>query len=207
MPADSSAAAIVALDPAWRPAATKSLRLAAAGDGVLYLLTSPSGGGGSSSGSAPSLRRLTLATGEEEVLELSRVSATPAGLFADPHSSTSVLIAHANGDTVYVHRSRSRVLGKARGLLITAVAWLRPDPSRSDTREVLLGSSSGAIFEAALEPTRTSRYRQLFTLSPPAPLCGLAAEPFVSQGAPDDKCLSLSPRAERQARDPSATCP
>lgn len=207
MPADSSAAAIVALDPAWRPAATESLRLAAAGDGVLYLLTSPSGGGGSSSGSAPSLRRLTLATGEEEVLELSRVSATPAGLFADPHSSTSVLIAHANGDTVYVHRSRSRVLGKARGLLITAVAWLRPDPSRSDTREVLLGSSSGAIFEAALEPTRTPRYRQLFTLSPPAPLCGLAAEPFVSQGAPDDKCLSLSPRAERQARDPSATCP
>ncbi|EOD05577.1 vacuolar protein sorting 18 [Emiliania huxleyi CCMP1516] len=189
MPADSSAAAIVALDPAWRPAATESLRLAAAGDGVLYLLTSPSGGGGSSSGSAPSLRRLTLATGEEEVLELSRVSATPAGLFADPHSSTSVLIAHANGDTVYVHRSRSRVLGKARGLLITAVAWLRPDPSRSDTREVLLGSSSGAIFEAALEPTRTSRYRQLFTLSPPAPLCGLAAEPFVSQGAPDDKRL------------------
>mmetsp|Transcript_16843 Transcript_16843/g.56709 ORF Transcript_16843/g.56709 Transcript_16843/m.56709 type:complete len:370 (-) Transcript_16843:835-1944(-) len=189
MPADSSAAAIVALDPAWRPAATESLRLAAAGDGVLYLLTSPSGGGGSSSGSAPSLRRLTLATGEEEVLELSRVSATPAGMFADPHSSTSVLIAHANGDTVYVHRSRSRVLGKARGLLITAVAWLRPDPSRSDTREVLLGSSSGAIFEAALEPTRTSRYRQLFTLSPPAPLCGLAAEPFASQGAPDDKRL------------------
>ena len=81
----------------------------------------------------------------------------------------------------------------------------------SDLEERTLGASASNVLrlasEAALEPTRTSRYRQLFTLSPPAPLCGLAAEPFVSQGAPDDKCLSLSPRAERQARDPSATCP
>jgi len=176
--ADAADEPIFALHgPAWRPGPAESLRLLAVGQGAIFLLTSPPGMAGPSR-----LHRYSVATGETEELELARTSGTPSGLFADPHSGASLIVSYGSGDNVYVHRARSRVLGKAKGLLITAVAWLRPDPSRAETRDVLLGTSTGAIYDAALEPARTTRYRQVFSLSPAAPIFGLQAEVFSPGG-------------------------
>jgi hypothetical protein len=164
--------------PAWRPAADESLRFLAAGRGAIYLLTSRA-----ADLSAPwRLLRYSVPAGETEELELARAAGTPTGLYADPHSAAALIVTHASGQNMYVHRSRSRVLGKARGVMISAVGWLPGEPTKMDSREVLLGSASGAIYHATIEPTRTSRFRLVFSLSPAAPIIGLAVARFVPAG-------------------------
>ena len=150
--------------PVWRAPAGESVRLACAGQGVVFLLV------------GNRLLRYSLATGESVTLELCRAAGTPSGLFADPHSSICLIVAHASGDNVFVHRARSRLLGKAKNLVITAVAWLPPVAARPDTRDVLLGTSSGTIYDASIEPSRTTRYRQVYALTPSAPIVGLQAD-------------------------------
>jgi hypothetical protein len=164
--------------PAWRPAADESVRLLAAGQAAIFLLTSRA----ADAVAGWRLLRYNVPTGETEELELARAAGTPVGLFADPLSSAALLVAFGSGDNVYVHRSRSRVLGKARNVRLSAVAWVPVDPARPDTREVLLGSAAGAIYYAAVEPTRTSKFKQLFSLTPAAPITALAVTRFVPAG-------------------------
>eukprot|EP00962_Isochrysis_galbana_P004388 scaffold1212_cov90-Isochrysis_galbana.AAC.1 len=164
--------------PAWRPATGESLHLLAAGHGAIFLLTSHT-----ADAAAPwRLLRYSVPTGETEELELARAAGTPTGLFADPHSGAALIVAHGSGDNVYVYRSRSRVLGKARNVMITSVAWLPPEPARPDTREVLLGSVSGAIYHATIDPTRTSSFKLVLPLAPAAPIIALAVARFIPAG-------------------------
>ena len=60
------------------------------------------------------------------------------------------------------------------------MAWLRPDGPASRAadgpREVLVCSSSGAIYEAVIEPQRTRYLKQLLVLSPARPIHGVQVE-------------------------------
>ena len=171
----------------WPPQGTSDeVLLMAASQGALFVL---------SSGSQHVLRLSPSGEAEERV-DLARASGTPQALFVDPHTALSLIVAYSSGENCYAYRTRSRVLGKARGIHVTAVAWLRADPAKADTREVLLASSAGVLYEASIDPLRTRIFRQVFTLSPPSPIHGLQLEAFP---AADERCLACS-RAECSSR-------
>lgn len=106
------------------------------------------------------LIRLGLGTGEYEELETQKAHAT--AIFADAHSAVAMLATLSTAESVYFYKGRGRIIGKLKGIAVTAVAWVRPSaeeaPPRakeqksSDTREVLLGSAAGVIYEAHIEP-------------------------------------------------------
>jgi hypothetical protein len=123
---------------------------------------------------APRLIRIDLnRPDEEEIIDLPLSSTAgqrhPAPppvsihrLFSDPYGR-HILVSTSQGETFYVfdgwprepqsQTKRARPLGKLRGLLIDSVAW---NPSRSSatstsTREILLGTSDGRIFECCLD--------------------------------------------------------
>ena len=111
---------------AWRGEA----HLTAASQGMLYILPAP----------CTHVVRLVVASGESEEVDLPRGARATRAMFADPHAGLSLLLATRDGENVYVHRSRSRVLGKLKGVVITAMGWLRPEGGRADgPREVVIG--------------------------------------------------------------------
>ena len=127
---------------------------------------------GASSGK---IMRLGIGTGEYEELDLPSAyrSHQVHAIFADVHSPSALLVALRPAETLYFHRGKGRQLGKAKGISVTSVAWMRCDASRPDVREVLLGSASGVIYEAAIEPQRTKYLRQLHALHPAQAVTGL----------------------------------
>jgi hypothetical protein len=74
-----------------------------------------------------------------------------------------------------------------KGIVVTSIAWNKlADMSSSSTREILVGTDKGIIFETCLEPTdeffrREEKYlTQLFSLHMPMPITGLHIERFPS---------------------------
>jgi len=130
--------------------------------------------------SSGKIMRLGIGTGEYEELDLPAAyrSNQVHAIFADVHSPSALLVALRPAETLYFHRGKGRQLGKAKGISVTSVAWMRCDASRPDVREVLLGSATGVIYEAAIEPQRTKYLRQLHALHPAQSVTGLQVEPF-----------------------------
>ena len=70
--------------------------------------------------------------------------------------------------------------------MIESIAWNRSAdrPSDSSTKEFLIGTDGGQIFEAELEPTaelfrKEERYfRQVYSIKPEMPITGLRIEQF-----------------------------
>ncbi|EME81646.1 uncharacterized protein MYCFIDRAFT_32864 [Pseudocercospora fijiensis CIRAD86] len=79
-------------------------------------------------------------------------------LFLDP-SASHLIISTTGGESFYLHmQSRTpKQLGRLRGVVVECVAWNPARPTAS-TREILLGSSDGNVYEMAIEPT-TEFYR------------------------------------------------
>ena len=160
--------------PTWTPSPTMgAVTNLAVSHGSMYVSTS-----------SGKVVRVSVATGEVEDLELPMVqrSSQVQALFADTHSPSALLVALRPTATAYFYKGKGRVVGKAKGMSVTAVAWLRADPSRPDVREVLLGTSTGTIHEIVLEPQHTKHIRQLYALQPTGPLTGLQVEPFPTDG-------------------------
>ena len=119
-------------------------------------------------------------TGEYEELDMPQGnrSAHVNQLFADTQTSVALLATlSGSAETVYFHKGRARTLGKLKGVNISAVAWLRLSDLKADVREVLVGSTTGALYEAAIEPLRTRYVRQLYMFHPQQPILGLTLEP------------------------------
>lgn len=72
-------------------------------------------------------------------------------LFLDPTAS-HLLIATTSGENFYLHaQSRlPRLLSRLRGVIIECVAWSPANPT-SSTREILVGTRDGAIYETFIE--------------------------------------------------------
>ena len=136
------------------------------------------------------LVRLGAGTGEYEELDMpgAHRSARVTALFADTHTGVALLATLGGAaETIYFYKSKARALGKLKGVGVTAVAWLRAEASAAkadskaaDTREVLIGSSTGTLYEAAIEPQRTKYFRQLHAFHPMGPVLGLTVEAFPS---------------------------
>ena len=128
--------------PEWAPSAsTGAVRLLEAAQGALLVATAKGG-----------LLRLSTAGGPHEEVELPRAAAAPQAVFVDPHTAHALILSTAVGDNFYVFRSKCRPLSKMKGVHIASVAWMppRPDPSKSDVREVRARAAAAAA--NALDP-------------------------------------------------------
>lgn len=79
-------------------------------------------------------------------------------LFLDP-SASHLIISTTLGENYYLHtQSRQpKALGRIKGVQIESVAWNPSSPTAS-TREILIGSADGNIYETYIEPS-TEFYR------------------------------------------------
>ncbi len=86
------------------------------------------------------------------------------------------------GDTLYAHATwrKARPVPKLRGCAPVAVAWHTGPGGATDasTREVLLGSAVGALYELAIDAAdkKEKAFRPLLELREREPVCGLHME-------------------------------
>ena len=113
-------------------------------------------------------------------------------IFIDPtaeHLIVSVMNARERlYETVYVqlpNKAKPLLVKKLKGLEITAVAW-SPDAKRGDksTREILLGTKLGEVFEVEFEVKAERYVKQVFALetSRPEPISGLRIDKLKVEG-------------------------
>ncbi|XP_066352860.1 vacuolar sorting protein 18-like isoform X1 [Miscanthus floridulus] len=92
-------------------------------------------------------------------------------VFLDPGGKHCVAtVVHPGGAETYYHHARwprPKPLPRLRGLLVNAVAWNRQSITEASTKEVILGTESGQIFEMAVdEADKREKYvKPLFELT------------------------------------------
>ncbi|KAL6232141.1 hypothetical protein BDW75DRAFT_25654 [Aspergillus navahoensis] len=103
-------------------------------------------------------------------------------MFLDP-SASHLIITTSLGENYYLHtQSRQpKLLSRLKGLLIESVAWSPSLPTAS-TREILLGTTDGQVWETYIEPStefyrREERYASsIYRTSDGSPVTGIWAE-------------------------------
>uniref|UniRef100_A0A0D3GWY0 Pep3/Vps18 beta-propeller domain-containing protein n=1 Tax=Oryza barthii TaxID=65489 RepID=A0A0D3GWY0_9ORYZ len=92
-------------------------------------------------------------------------------VFLDPGGKHCVAtVVHPGGAETYYHHARwprPKLLPRLRNVLVNAVAWNRQTITEASTKEVILGTEDGQIFEIAVdEADKKEKYvKSLFTLS------------------------------------------
>lgn len=76
-------------------------------------------------------------------------------VFIDPGGSHALAVVRINAgiETHYLHVKwkKSRILSRLKGLVISAVAWNRLQLSEATTREIVIGTTGGQLYEACVE--------------------------------------------------------
>ncbi|KAL6143790.1 hypothetical protein ACLB2K_054485 [Fragaria x ananassa] len=76
-------------------------------------------------------------------------------VFVDPGGSHCIacIVGTGGADTFYMHAkwSKPRVLTKLKGLVVNAVAWNRQQITEVSTKEVILGTDNGQLYEIAVD--------------------------------------------------------
>ncbi|KAL0341501.1 UNVERIFIED_CONTAM: Vacuolar sorting protein 18 [Sesamum calycinum] len=76
-------------------------------------------------------------------------------VFVDPGGSHCIatVVGGGTSDTFYTHAkwSKPRILTKFKGLIVNAVAWNRHHITEASTREIILGTDNGQLYEVAVE--------------------------------------------------------
>ncbi|RCH94208.1 hypothetical protein CU098_004601, partial [Rhizopus stolonifer] len=126
---------------------------------------------------------------EVEEIEIARKSSDGKvkQIFFDP-TGRHLIITTDHGDNYYLYEKwrRTKPLPKFKGVVITSIAWNKQatitDPS---TREILIGTKNGLIYETCLEPTdeyfrREEKYfKQVYSIHESTmPITGLYFEQF-----------------------------
>ncbi|KAF9189184.1 hypothetical protein BGZ51_009790 [Haplosporangium sp. Z 767] len=108
-------------------------------------------------------------------------------MFFDP-TGRHLIITTETGDNYYLFSKwkKAKLLTKIKGIVIESIAWNRSTdrPMETSTREFLIGTRNGLIFEAELEPTaelfkKEERYfKQVYSIQSPMPITGIRLEQF-----------------------------
>lgn len=114
--------------------------------------------------------------------------ATIRKIFLDPTAS-HLLISTFSGENYYLHSraSKPKTLSRLRNIQIESVAWSPALPSTS-TREILIGTKDGLVYEAFIEASdeflrRDERYaRQVYAVPDGAPVTGLHVDMLPGKG-------------------------
>lgn len=111
----------------------------------------------------------------EEIMIEPRVAM--AGVFLDPTGSHA-LISMDNGSNFYLHAgsNRPKKLMKAQGVKLTCVAWDRQRGSPENSEAVLIGTDSGAVFEAEFIDGKERMFRKVYQISNQGPIAGVQFE-------------------------------
>ncbi|KAJ6433376.1 hypothetical protein OIU84_017132 [Salix udensis] len=76
-------------------------------------------------------------------------------VFVDPGGSHCIatVVGGGGAETFYMHAkwSKPRVLGRLKGLIVNAVAWNRQLITEASTKEVVIGTDNGQLFEMAVD--------------------------------------------------------
>ncbi|XP_023511653.1 vacuolar protein sorting-associated protein 18 homolog [Cucurbita pepo subsp. pepo] len=76
-------------------------------------------------------------------------------IFVDPGGSHCIttIVGAAGADTFYMHAkwSKPRILPRLKGLVVNTVAWNRQHITEASTKEVILGTDNGQLFELAVD--------------------------------------------------------
>ncbi|KAG0029033.1 hypothetical protein BGZ81_004192 [Podila clonocystis] len=108
-------------------------------------------------------------------------------MFFDP-TGRHLIITTETGDNYYLFEKwkKAKLLSKIKGIVIESIAWNRSNdrPMESSTKEFLIGTRNGLIFEAELEPTaelfkKEERYfKQVYSIQTNMPITGIRMEQF-----------------------------
>ncbi|RLN02542.1 hypothetical protein BBJ28_00014298 [Nothophytophthora sp. Chile5] len=111
----------------------------------------------------------------EEIMIEPRVAMS--NVFIDP-SGAHVLISMENGSNFYLHTasSRPKKIMKAQALQFTSVAWDRQSGSPEASEPILVGTDTGAVFEAEFDGGKERSFRKVYQISNQGPIAGLAFE-------------------------------
>lgn len=135
-------------------------------------------------------------------------------MFLDP-SASHLIITTTLGENFYLHtQSRQpKPLSRLKGLLIQSVAWSPSLPTAS-TREILLGTTDGQVWESYIEPStefyrREERYASWIYRTPDgSPVTGIWAESLPTRAdqrrvlvATHGNLLSFLGRTARSGRE------
>ncbi|KAI9374913.1 Pep3/Vps18/deep orange family-domain-containing protein [Aspergillus egyptiacus] len=109
-------------------------------------------------------------------------------MFLDP-SASHLIITTTLGENYYLHTQskQPKPLSRLKGLSIESVAW-SPSLATASTREILLGTTDGQVWEAYIEPStefyrREERYASSIYRTPDAsPVTGIWADSLPSKG-------------------------
>ncbi|EPS65592.1 hypothetical protein M569_09185, partial [Genlisea aurea] len=108
---------------------------------------------------------------------------TVYSVFVDPGGSHCIatVVGGGTSDTFYTHAkwAKPRVLPKLKGLLVNTVAWNRQHITEAATREIILGTDNGQLYEVSVdEKDKKEKYvRFLFELNElPEAFTGLQME-------------------------------
>ncbi|KAF4382554.1 hypothetical protein F8388_015382 [Cannabis sativa] len=76
-------------------------------------------------------------------------------VFVDPGGSHCIatVVGSGGADTFYTHAkwSKPRLLSKLKGIVVNAVAWNRQQITEASTKEVILGTDNGQLYEIAVD--------------------------------------------------------
>lgn len=121
-------------------------------------------------------------------------------VFVDPGGSHCVatVVGGSGPDTYYIHAkwSKPRVLSRLKGLVVNAVAWNRQHITEGSTKEVILGTDNGQLFEIAVdEKDKREKYMKfLFELTElPEAFMGLQMETANISGGMRYYLMAVTP--------------
>ncbi|MCL7028399.1 hypothetical protein MKW94_006483 [Papaver nudicaule] len=105
-------------------------------------------------------------------------------IFVDPGGNHCIAVVFSGGgdvDTYYTHAtwSKPRILNKLKGVVVNTVAWNRQQITEACTREIVLGTDNGRLYEMAVdEKDKKEKYiNKLYELSElPEAFMGLQME-------------------------------
>ncbi|KAJ4977061.1 hypothetical protein NE237_002167 [Protea cynaroides] len=121
-------------------------------------------------------------------------------VFVDPGGSHCIATVLSSGgaETYYTHAkwSKPRVLSKLKGLVVNSVAWNRQQITEASTREVILGTDNGQLYEIAVdEKDKKEKYMKLlFELAElPEAFMGLQMETASIDNATRYYVMAITP--------------
>lgn len=144
------------------------------------------------------LLRVNNADGSTRTIRLSksRRDGPPLGrvhkAFIDP-SGRHILVSLQTGENWYLNSTMGSpmVLAKFKGVL-ESVAWDQTNKSETTTKEILLGSRNGRIYEALIDQGKERYFKLLFDMRVRSPITGLHMEKYRLSKDSGNRCAIMA---------------
>ncbi|TDH68068.1 hypothetical protein CCR75_004272 [Bremia lactucae] len=111
----------------------------------------------------------------EEIMIEPRVAMS--NVFIDP-TGAHVLVSMENGSNFYLPTSstRPKKIIKAQAMQFTSVAWDRQSGSPEASEAILIGTDSGAVYEAEFDGGKEKSFTKVYQISNQGPIAGIGFE-------------------------------